>query len=123
MEEDKYLISLTRGNIKNIDVTAKNLDGTDFTFKQGDLVRFKVMEKKDCQCVVLQKDVVVDSDTTLVTIPLTMEETDFGEVASKPVDYWYEIDLNPDTARITIVGYDEIGEKTLTLYPRGEDKQ
>ena len=123
MEEDKYLISLTRGNIKNIDVNAKNLDGTDFTFKQGDLVRFKVMEKKDCQCVVLQKDVVVDSDTTLVTIPLTMEETDFGEVASKPVDYWYEIDLNPDTARITIVGYDENGEKTLTLYPRGEDKQ
>lgn len=120
--EDKYLITLTRGNIKAIEVTATNPDGTDFVFQKGDVVRFKVLEKKDCQCVVLQKDVEVEEETTKVIVNLTMEETDFGEVVSKETEYWYEIDLNPETARVTLVGYDENEAKTLILYPRGEDK-
>lgn len=60
-------------------------------------------------------------DTTQVEMALYGEDTKFGEVISKPVDYWYEIELNPDTNPQTIVGYDEEGAKIFKLFPEGKD--
>ena len=41
-----------------------------------------------------------------------------GEMANKPIEFWYEIELNGDS---TIIGYDEEGAKRLILYPEGAD--
>lgn len=116
-------ISLTRGDVASIEVKATNEDGSEYEFKVGDVVRIKVFERKDCGCVVLQKDVTVEVDTTSVLLNLTSEDTKIGGIINKPTKYWYEIELNPETSCQTIVGYDEDGEKVFMLYPEGDDKQ
>lgn len=92
----------------------------DYEFKAGDVVRLNVHGKKDCDNVVLKKDVVVAAPTMAVDIALEKEDTKIGEVISKPVEYWYEVELNPDTKPQTIIGYDdESGAKVFKLYPEG----
>lgn len=93
------------------------------TFNKGDVVRFKVFKKKDCGCVEIQKDITVSEQTTHIDIELTSDDTKIGELINKPVDYWYEVELNPDTKPQTVIGYDEAGEKIFKLYPEGNDKQ
>ena len=114
-------ICITRGDIADIVVSAKLRTGENYTFKAGDVVRFAVFKKKECSCVVVQKDAIVEAETTSVTIHLTSEDTRLDEIISKPVDYWYEIVVNPDTAPQTIIGYDEAGEKIFRLFPEGGD--
>lgn len=119
VNEDKS-IYLTRGD--HIQLTLMASDGDDaYTFRQGDLVRFKVFEKKNCENVVLQKDFRVESDTTEVVITLEEEDTKIGEEISKPKDYWYEVEVNPDIQPTTIIGYDEDGAKIFKLFPEGGD--
>lgn len=115
-------ICLTRGDVANIVVSANLQDGQAYTFTAGDVVRFRVYEKKNCSNVVIQKDAVVDTEAQSVTISLDKEDTKIGELISKPVDYWYEIEVNPDTKPQTIIGYDEAGEKIFRLYPEGSEK-
>ena len=115
-------IHITRGDIACIEVSAKNDDGTDYTFQIGDVVRFKVFKKKDCNCVELQKDVTVDKVGTAIQIHLTSEDTKIDGIVNKPVEYWYEVELNPETAPQTIIGFDMEGEKIFKLYPEGSDK-
>lgn len=119
INEDKS-IYLTRGDVANIGVTAKAGD-EQYTFKVGDVVRFKVFKRKACDEVMLTKDVEVEVDTTEVTIYLDKEDTKIGEIINKPTDYWYEVELNPDTVPQTIIGYDDEGEKVLKLFPEGSD--
>jgi hypothetical protein len=88
-------------------------------FQTGDVIRFTVMEKKGCDNVVMSKDFIVESPTYNVNISLKREDTRIGEVISKPKDYWYEIELNPETVPQTIIGYDEQGPKVFRLYPEG----
>lgn len=116
-------ISITRGDVGAIEVKATHEDGSEYEFSVGDVVRVKVFERKDCGCVVLQKDVTVENEATSVFINLTSDDTKIGEIINKPTKYWYEIELNPDTYCQTIVGYDEDGEKVFLLYPEGADKQ
>lgn len=111
-------IYLTRGDSAVFSVGA-TIGGTEYTFKEGDVVRFKVFGKKNCDDVVLKKDVVVGEATNLVQIALDSDETKIGDVISKPTDYWYEVELNPDTYAQTIIGYDEDGAKIFKLYPEG----
>ena len=92
---------------------------TNYQFKIGDVVRLKVFAKKDCADVVLQKDTTVTEATDTVAIILDKEDTTIGEVISKPVDYWYEVELNPETQPQTIIGYDEDGAKVFKLFPEG----
>jgi hypothetical protein len=98
-------IYLTRGDIATLSVTAKNSDGSFYTFKSGDILRLNIFDKKDCSSIFLKKDVVIEKETTNAKIQLTSAETKIGELITKPVDYWYEIILNPETAPQTIVGY------------------
>ena len=111
-------INITRGDTALFSVSA-SVGELNYEFKPDDVVRLKVFAKKDCSDVVLEKDVVVAETTSAVEIELNGEDTKFGEVISKPTDYWYEIELNPDTHPQTIVGYDENGAKVFKLYPEG----
>lgn len=113
-------IFCTRGDAGGFNVQA-TLAGEAYTFRAGDVVRFKVFAKKDCENVVLQKDVTVSEDTAQVGIFLDGDDTKFGEVISKPTDYWYEVELNPETKPQTILGYDEEGAKIFKLFPEGKD--
>lgn len=119
--DDDYTINLTRGDIAFFAVDAIDEDGKKYVFHEGDVVRIKVTEKKACENVMLQKDVVVDVDTEQVEIYFNREDSKFGDVISKPTDFWYEIELNPDTNPQTILGYDEVGAKIIKLYPEGKD--
>ena len=113
-------IRMTRGDTGVLSVSALNDDNTDYTFKVGDIVRFKVFKAKDCGCVELQKDVEVKTEGTTVDIELTGTDTTIGEIISKPTTYWYEVELNPETNRQTIIGYDDVtGAKLFTIYPEG----
>lgn len=111
-------IECTRGDIGLFSVGATVGDEV-YKFKAGDVVRFTVYGKKDCSDVVLRKDVTVTEETEEVEILLESEDTRIGAVISKPVDYWYEVELNPETYPQTIVGYDENGAKVFKLYPEG----
>ena len=82
-------------------------------------MRLSVFGKKNCTDVVLQLDVVVAEATERVNIMLSKEDTKIGKKVNKPVDYWYEVELNPDAYPQTIVGYDEDGAKIFKLYPEG----
>lgn len=117
---DDLSIYLTRGDTAFITVSAEE-DGTTYKFQPGDVVQFKVTEKKDCDRVVLQKKFLVTEEAEKVDIFLKEAETKIGGVISRPVDYWYEIELNPDTNPQTIIGYDEDGAKVLKLFPEGRD--
>ena len=117
---DDKSIYITRGDWALISLTAV-LDDDPYVFQANDIVRFKVFEKKGCDCVVLQTDVIVDESCEEVYIELTREETKIGEIIHKPKDYWYEVELNPDTHPKTILGYDEDGAKLFRLLPEGKD--
>jgi protein involved in polysaccharide export with SLBB domain len=111
-------IYANRGDIVFFSVTADE-GGVNYKFKPGDVVRFTVYGKKDANNVLLFKDIPVFEETESVSVYLGEEDTRFDDVISKPTDYWYEIELNPDTAPQTIIGYDEDGAKIFRLYPEG----
>lgn len=114
-------IYATRGDMIAFSVSADS-GSAAYKFKEGDIVRIKVFEKKECHCVVLQKDFPTTEGSEKVDILLTGEETKIGELISKPKDYWYEIELNPLTNPQTIIGYDEDGAKIFRLFPEGGDE-
>lgn len=103
--DSKKNIWLTRGDIATINISAKKSDGSNHTFLVGDIVRFNVFKKNACNDVVLQKDITISEETEIVPISLSTNETRIGEMIHKPVDYWYEVVVNPETAPQTIIGY------------------
>ena len=114
IEADKT-INITRGD------SASFVVPIEYAFQSGDVLRFKVFRKKACEDVVLQKDFVIEEETESVSIVLTEQDTRIGKVISKPVDYWYEIELNPENNPQTLIGYDDDGAKIFRLYPEGRD--
>lgn len=119
INEDNSIYA-TRGDIVFFSVTAKDND-EEYTFSAGDFIRIKIYEKKNAENVVLQKDFSVSEDTKAVEVFLNEEDTKIGELISKPVDYWYEVELNPLTNPQTIVGYTEDGAAIFKLFPEGAD--
>lgn len=113
-------IYVTRGDAVTFTVNATTDEGY-YTFRVGDLVRFKVFGKKSTENVYLTKDVRVEEETETVTIHLEDEDTKIGDFINKPTDYWYEVELNPEILPQTIIGYDEDGAKVFRLYPEGGD--
>lgn len=111
-------IHITRGDAATFSICA-GIGDTNYEFQPDDVVRFQVFGKKDCATVVLRKDITVSESTDTVEIPLESADTTIGEVISKPVEYWYEVELNPDTRPQTVIGYDENGAKVFKLYPEG----
>lgn len=121
--KDDLSIHITRGDIGILGITAKNEDNTDYIFQVGDIIRLGVFEKKKFSLIKLQKDVTVQEQGTEVQISLNKEDTTIGDIINIPVDYWYEIQLNPETNPQTIIGYDENGAKIFRLYPEGVEKE
>ena len=113
-------IYVTRGDMVFLRVTCDK-DGEPYTFQPGELLRFKVFAKKNCEDVVLEKDFPITAATQSVDVILDGEDTKIGEVISKPRDYWYEVELNPFDNPITIIGYDEEGPRVFKLFPEGAD--
>ena len=121
IKEDKS-IHLTRGDVADIIVSAVTGDGEAYTFQPGDVVRFRVVQKADYCVIHLEKTQTVAESAAQVTISLDKEDSRFCDVINRPVDFWYEVELNPDTVPQTIVGYDEDGPKIFRLYPEGCDQ-
>lgn len=116
-------IQITRGNYLPLTVPLTNADGTAFTCQIGDIVRFKVFEKKNVENVLLEKDFTIQEECQELNLELTADDMKIGELIDKPTDYWYEIELYPDTPKTqTVVGYDKkTGPAILTLLPEGGD--
>lgn len=114
-------IYCTRGDAAVFSVSAVVADAK-YMFQPGDVVRFTVFGKKDCSNVVLTKDFSVTEEAEAVEISLRGEETKFGGIINKPTDYWYEVELNPETYPQTIIGYDEDGAKVFKLFPEGAEE-
>ena len=118
--DEDLTIHITRGDAAVFRFSAvTDEEDTPYRFVDGDVVRFKVFGKKNCEETVLVKDFKIYEYQFDVDIELDSDDTKFGEYISKPTDYWYEIELNPDTYAQTIIGYDENGAKVLKLYPEG----
>lgn len=113
-------ICLTRGDAVAFSVSAEH-NNEDYTFQAGDVVRFKVFEKKNCEGLMLQKDFYVTETTTEVQISLDEHETRIGETINKAKDYWYEVELISGDNTQTIIGFDEDGAKIFKLYPEGKE--
>lgn len=118
--DNDLTIHITRGDIAYINVSLEN-EGEPYKFKGGDIVRFKVFGKKDCANIVLQKDFTIFDESETAEIFLSEEDTKIGGVINKHTDYWYEIELNPDSQTQTVIGYDEDGAKIFRLYPEGRN--
>ena len=118
---DDKSIYITRGDAAHFTVSAEDDSGAAHQFQPNDVVRFRVFEKKGCDCVVLQKDFLIETETEFVNIDLTRQDTKIGDIIHKPKDYWYEVELNPETHPQTFIGYDEDGAKVFRLLPEGKD--
>lgn len=116
-------ISITRGDVGIIQVSAKNEDGSEYLFKTGDIIRFSVVKENHYDKLIFSKDVKVLDPVTCVEVPLTMEDTKIGnKIINQPVKYYYEFTLNPDTESQTFIGHDEEGAKEFWLYPEAIEK-
>lgn len=123
-------IRITRGNMLPITVTADNeIDENDYVFQIGDVIRFQIFDSKDVNQIYLKKDFEVTEEGTEKTIIITAEEMKIGEIKNRAAEYWYEIELNPDTDKtMTIVGY-ELNEKNkpnpavITILPEAGDEK
>ena len=114
-------IKLNRGDTLNINLTIKKEDGTDYSFEEGDKITFSLYNKgKLNEKAVLLKEVQATPETTSINIYCNNEETKIGELINKPIDYWYEIEINNE---YTILGYDDEGAKLLKLFPEGSKIQ
>lgn len=120
--EKDFSIHITRGDIATLGISA-NGDNGIYEFQIGDIIRLGVFKKDNYSTIVLQKEITVNEKTTEVNLLLTSEDTKIGEIINAPVDYWYEIQLNPDTQAQTIVGYDKKGAKIFRLYPEGVEEE
>lgn len=114
-------IEVNRGDELNLNLSLKLDSGEDYTFEEGDRIVFSLYEKgKMSDNAILIKEVDATPDTTNLEISLTSNETKIGEMINKPVEYWYEIELND---RYTVIGYDDKGAKKFILYPEGSKIQ
>lgn len=119
---DDLSIYVTRGDVLFFSVGAVDKQtGTPYVFKNGDVVRVKVYGKKAVEDVYLQKDFPVLEEKEKVEIYLSKEDTKIGDYINSPKEYWYDIELNPETDPQTLIGYTEDGAAVFRLYPEGGD--
>lgn len=117
-------IQITRGDVLPITISANSeIDGSAYEFQIDDIIRFKIMQKDRVETVLLSKDFKITEVGTEQQITIPANDMKIGELKSKPIDYWYEIELNPDTEKTnTIEGYDkEDGPAIITILPEGGD--
>lgn len=117
---DDMTIYATRGDVVYFSVE-KKVGNSNYQFQPGDVVRIKICEKKNYAKVFLLKDFVVEEATASVNIFLDKWDMKFGDLINKPTDYWYEVELNPDTFPDTFIGHNENGPAVFKLFPETKD--
>ena len=116
VNEDKT-IECTRGDAGVFSVSA-SIGESNYLFQPNDVIRLTVCEKKNYSRILRQKDVTVTTATTSVEFPLDSDETKIGGVINKPTEFWYTIELNPDSYNCqTLVGHTKEGARVFMLYP------
>ena len=114
---DGTIIKINRGDVLNLTLNLTLDNGTAYTFQPGDVIVFSLYNKGALNKeAILLKTITVSEERANLDITLTSEETKIGDLINKPVDYWYEIELNN---QYTVIGYDDDGAKILTLFPEG----
>lgn len=83
IDSDKTILC-TRGDAAVFAVKA-TVDGADYEFRMGDVLRFTVFEKKNCAAIVLSKDTPVSSASQSVTVSLSGSDTKIGESSASPL--------------------------------------
>jgi len=92
-----------------------------YEFQIDDKITFNIYERNGYDAEpLLSKDIIVETVANSVDIPLSEEETTFGDISNKPVTYWYDITLNEDA---TVVCYNENGAKEFIQYPAKGDEE
>ena len=76
------------------------------------------LNKVTVNAVTNEIDENIKSENIKNGVDILGSEMKIGELTNKPIEYWYEIELNDEE---TIIGYDEDGAKKLILYPEGAD--
>ena len=108
-------IEINRGDAGTIRLTNKTGN-----FEINDKFKFSIVEKKNYNNVVFQKEYTVQEQSETFDIVLTNEDTKIGDIISKPTTYWYEIEYNGEQ---TLIGYDDNGAKEFILYPEAPNKE
>lgn len=108
-------IEINRGDAGTIQLTNKS-----GVFNIGDVIKFSIVEKKNYNNVVFQKEYTQSIESDKFDITLSSEDTRIGEITSKPVAYWYEIEYNGNQ---TLIGYDDDGAKEFIIYPEAPNKE
>ena len=118
IDEDGTTLKVTRGQSGSITFGALTPENEPYTFVTGDVVRLNVTKEGKENMVVMSVDTIVEENTQEVTISITSFDSKIGNVINKPTDYWYDIELNPDSSIAQmLLGYDDDGPKIFKLYP------
>ena len=96
-------------------VSLSSLTQEFYEFKPNDVITFNIYEKKGFdKPPLLSKNITIDTSSDEATISLTENDTTFGEIPNKEIEYWYDITLNNSQ---TVIGYDKSGAKLFIMYP------
>ena len=118
IDEDGTTLKVTRGQSGTITFGALTPEGEPYTFLAGDVVRLNVTKAGKENMVVMSVDSIVEENTEEVSISITSFDSKIGNAINKPTEYWYDIELNPDSSIAQmLLGYDDDGPKIFKLYP------
>ena len=113
IDSDKN-IEINRGDTAVIKLINKSGN-----FYVGDKLKFSIVEKGNYKNVVFQKEFNISEESDTAYITLNSDDTRIGDIISKAITYWYEIEYNNNQ---TLVGYDDNKAKKFILYPEAPQK-
>ena len=113
--EDGRTLYIHRGDAGNLNYSIPLDENNNYKFVKGDIIRLSVFDRNS------DFQVPVQEESTVVSIPLTSEDTNIGEPSNKKQKFAYEVSLNGVN---TTLGYDEEeGPAILELLPaKGSDE-
>ena len=90
-----------------------------YKFRTGDKITFNIYEKNGYgKEPLMTKEIEVTEEAEEIDIPLTEDDTTFGDPVNKATIFWYDITLNNS---LTVVCYNEDGAKEFIEYPAKGD--
>lgn len=113
--DNSFTIAHNRGAKGNLKLLASKAP-----FKADDIIKFSIVNKKNYEDVVFQKEFKISEECTEYVLQFTKEEMRIGSPISKKSEYYYEIELNDDT---TLLGSFTDGDKKFILYPEAGTKK
>lgn len=111
--EDKE-IHINRGDRATIRLRRK-----EEQFKTGDLVKFSIVDKRNYNNVLFQKEYQVQEDSEYVDIFFLEDDTRFAEIKKGFLECRYEIEYN---GGITLLGASENDNNVIKIYAEVGDK-